>query len=229
MDKSVAEITVRELIEIIKKQTDPIDARVTKLNETVTPLVKQVKILEQDLQHKAEKIDTLTSIIINMQRSLNMIDFEERATNVMVSGLSETDIVIDGTAGGDDVILSTDEDKVKHILDAIDARIPDADIQECSRIGRPKQDFPRMLKVKVRTKDQRKVITEKASTLKTKPHLKTIYLKKDTHPVYVQETGRLRVKMKKLKEIPGNAEKVKIVDGNLEVDGKIVDKNTFFV
>ena len=62
-----------------------------------------------------------------------------------------------------------------------------------------------------------------------KINLKKIYLKKDTHPVYVQETGRLRVKMKKLKEIPGNAEKVKIVDGNLEVDGKIVDKNTFFV
>ena len=117
----------------------------------------------------------------------------------MVSGLSETDIVIEGTAGRDDITLSTDEDKVKHILDAIDVDIPYGDIQECTRIGKPKQDFPRMLKVKVRTKDQRKIITEKASTLKTKPHLKKIYLKKDTHPVYVQETGRLRAKLKKLK------------------------------
>lgn len=28
--------------------------------------------------------------------------------------------------------------------------------------------------------------------------------------------------------IPGNEDKVKIIDGNLEVDGKILDKNTFF-
>ena len=34
--------------------------------------------------------------------------------------------------------------------------------------------------------------------------------------------------MKNLKSIPGNEDKVKIVDGNLEVDGEIVDKNTFF-
>ena len=55
-----------------------------------------------------------------------------------------------------------------------------------------------------------------------------VYIKKDTHPVYTQETGRLRVKMKTLKSIPGNEDKVKIVNGNLEVDGKIVDRNTFF-
>ena len=81
----------------------------------------------------------------------------------------------------------------------------------------------------MRTKEQRNLITEKAPNLKTISYLKKTYIKKDTHPVYVQETSRLRNKMKKLKEIPGNEEKVKIVDGNLEVDGKIVDKNTFFV
>ena len=35
--------------------------------------------------------------------------------------------------------------------------------------------------------------------------------------------------MKKLLDIPENKDKVKIIDGNLEVDGGIVDKNTFFV
>ena len=64
--------------------------------------------------------------------------------------------------------------------------------------------------------------------LKTKHHLEKVYLKKDTHPVYVQETGRLRNKMKTLKDIPENKE-VKIVNGNLEVDGVIVDRNTCFV
>ena len=111
----------------------------------------------------------------------------------------------------------------------IEADIPNADIQECIRIGKPKQDYPRLIKLKVKSKDQRNTITEKAMKLKTVPYLKKTYIKKDTHPVYVQETSRLRAKMKKLKEIPGNEDKVKIVNGNLEVDGKIIDKNTFFV
>ena len=77
-DKSVAELTVRELVEIIKKVTDPIEARITKVDKVVEPLVKQVAILEKEVRDKTDKIDTLTSIIINMQRSLNMIDMEER-------------------------------------------------------------------------------------------------------------------------------------------------------
>ena len=36
-----------------------------------------------------KRIDTLTNIIINMQKSLNFIDYEERAHNIIISGLSE--------------------------------------------------------------------------------------------------------------------------------------------
>ena len=60
-------------------------------------------------------------------------------------------------------------------------------------------------------------------------HLKKVYIKKDTHPVYVQETNRLRAKMKELQAIPANKDKVKIVDGKLELDGVTIDRNTFFV
>ena len=114
-------------------------------------------------------------------------------------------------------------------MEVIGVNIPNADILECIRIGKEKQDSIRMLKVKVKSKEQRAEITDKAPNLKAIPYLKKIYVKKDTHPVYVQETGRLRTKMKKLKEIPGNEDKVKIVNGNLEVDGKVIDRNTFFV
>ena len=223
-DKAVADLTARELVEIIKKVSEPIENRVTKIDETVQPLVKQVEILEKDLRDKSEKIDTLTSIIINMQKSLNMIDMAERATNVMISGLDEANIVV-----SDDLILATDKKKVEHVLDKIGTNIPNGDIQECTRVERPKEGYTRLLKLRIRTKEQRNLITDKAANLKAIPYLKKTYIKKDTHPVYVQETSRLTAKMKRLKEIPGNEDKVKIVDGNLEVDGKIVDKNTFSV
>ena len=226
-DKSIAELTVRELVEIIKKVTDPIEARITKIDGVVEPLVKQVKILEKELREKTEKIDTLTSIIINMQKSLNMIDMGERSCNVMISGLNENELIVEND--GNEQTLTDDKGKVQHIMKVIGVNIPNADILECIRIGKEKEDFTRMLKVKVKSKEQRAEITDKAPNLKAIPYLKKIYVKKDTHPVYVQETGRLRTKMKKLKEIPGNEDRVKIVNGNLEVDGKVIDRNTFFV
>ena len=115
------------------------------------------------------------------------------------------------------------------MLNILDTDVNNAHIRECNRIGQKKEGYTRLLKIKVANKDQRKQILDNSSKLKQQAHLKKVYIKKDTHPVYVQETNRLRIKMKKLQDIPANKDKVKIVDGNLEVDGVIVDKNTFFV
>ena len=57
--------------------------------------------------------------------------------------------------------------------------------------------------------------------------MEKIYVKRDVHPVYSKETSRVYRKMKNLKE--QNPDKdVKIQDGKLMVDGKMVDKNLFF-
>lgn len=213
------------------KKIDDVISRVEALeksNDEITPLVSQVKLLEKDLQDKTGKIDILTNIIINMQKSINMIDFEERSTNVMISGLSETNITYQSDPETT-VILKDDNDKVKHILNVLDTDVNAAHIRECNRIGQKKEGYTRLVKIKVTNKDQRKLILDNSAKLKQQAHLKKVYIKKDTHPVYVQETNRLRHKMKALQAIPANKDKVKIVDGNLEVDGVIIDKNTFFV
>ena len=157
-----------------------------------------------------------------------MIDSEERASNIMISGLKETNITFQADPETT-VVLKDDDSKVKHILDTLDTDVTAAHIQECKRIGNAKPGYTRLLKIKVAFKDQKKLILDNSRKLKGKEHLKTVYVKKDTHPVYVQETNRLRIKMKKLLDIPENKDKVKIIDGNLEVDGVIVDKNMFFV
>ena len=74
-----------------------------------------MKLLEKELQDKTEKIDTLTNIIINMQKSINMIDFEERSTNIMISGLSETNITV-GSDPETSLTLKTDVEKVNNSL-----------------------------------------------------------------------------------------------------------------
>lgn len=212
------------------RKMDDIISRVEALeksnNDTVAPLTSRIKLLEKGLNEKTEKINTLTSIIINMQKSINMIDFEERSTNIIISGLKETDITIQTDT--DTNLLKDDASKVKHILDTIDTEVRATHIREYTRIGKAKEGYNRLLKIKVSSKDKKKIILDNSSKLKRDENLKKVFLKKDTHPVYVQETNRLRSKMKKLLENPENRDKVKIIDGNLEVDGVIIDRNTFF-
>ena len=99
---------------------------------------------------------------------------------------------------------------------------------EISRIGVPKGNANRLIKVNMGSKLKRDGILEKSSTLKQKatPWNK-IYVKKDVHPVYTRENQRLYNKMKDL--WTKNPEKeVKLVKGVLTVDGRKEDSNLFF-
>ena len=58
-----------------------------------------------------------------------------------------------------------------------------------------------------------------------------VYLKKDLHPVYSKENQRIRKKRYDLQtQFTNNNEQreVKIVRGQLQVDGVTVDRNLFF-
>ena len=152
-----------------------------------------------------------------MQKILNMIDFNKRSSNIIIAGLSEE--IINSPNGR----FTTDDEKVKHILSIINCTNILTDEFEYIRIGKPREHASRMHKVKVVSKENRDNITKNSAQLNQQDDpWKKVYIKKDTYPVYVQETARLRAKMKTLKSIPGNEVKVKIVNGNLEVDRKIV-------
>ena len=127
--------------------------------------------------------------------------------------------------------LREEKDKIKRLFQVMGVSgevVAEIDNFECNRLGQHKENSTRLIKVNVKSKDTRDLILEKAPSLKEKNDLwRKIYVKKDVHPVYSRETSRIYKKMKTLKE--QNPEKeVKITDGKLMVDGKVVDKNMFF-
>ena len=77
-------------------------------------------------------------------------------------------------------------------------------------------------------KTNRDNILQKSKELKdaTEPWNR-MYLKRDIHPVIVQENSRLRKKKKDLERLECNKE-VKIEKGKLKVDRVVVDQNHFF-
>ena len=120
---------------------------------------------------------------------------------------------------------------MKSLLEAIGISHTDDQLGgfEINRIGQQRSNQNRLIKMNVKSKENRKNILEKAPSLKTSQSpWNKIYLKKDLHPVYIKENQRIHKKMKLLKE--QNAEKtVKIVKGSILVDNVVVDKNMFFV
>ena len=53
-DKAVGELTVRELVGIIKKITDPIETKVKAVEKQVEKSAKEIKILQNELHDKSE-------------------------------------------------------------------------------------------------------------------------------------------------------------------------------
>ena len=86
LNTPLADISVANLTNIITKVNKPINDKLDKINEgydkRMSGLEGRIKILETENNRKGGKIETLTEIIVNMQKkSLNVIDGNTRSNN----------------------------------------------------------------------------------------------------------------------------------------------------
>ena len=182
------------------------------------------------LKKEVTKNEQLTSVIVTMQRSLNMIDSDKRVTNLVINGLPEDEMQND-----DDIDLADDKDKFKCLMHKIGINDIDEQIDEFefARIGAPADGKKRVLKINVGTKDSRDKICKESKKVKLLPApWKYVYINKDVHPVYMKENQRIRKKMQELKKVPGyehESGRVKLENGMLTVDGSTVDQNLFHI
>ena len=230
LDRPINLATLRDILNIVKKLTDPILQKMEKLTNPLKEKTKanesKIALLEANLKEKENKIEAMTQVIVNMQSSLNAIDASKRNTNIIISGLPEQNV-----EHGNGETLTNDEEKVKSLFNVMGIPGDTIDISEeleISRIGEQKGNAIRLIKVNLKSKLKRDAVLEKSSTLKQKaaPWNK-IYVKKDLHPVYTRENQRLYKKMKDLRTKNPDKE-VKIIKGVLTVDGKKEDSNLFF-
>ena len=128
--------------------------------------------------------------------------------------------------------LSSDDDKITYILQHISATdaLEDAENFQIKRIGRPNANYNRLIKLSVSTTQISENILTNAKKLKdAPPELGKIFIKKDQHPVLITERNRLLKKKSVLQKKPENAGKdIKLIKGELLMNGEIIDRNMFF-
>ena len=224
----VAQMTAGQMLALIQSQTKPLDEKVEniglKLDREINGLKTRVNVLEDEVKEQKEKNETLTQIVIEMQKSLNKIDSNDRVKNLMISGLPEGEMVVGGAS------LIDDKDKVGKMFNLIEI---DGGPWEVERLGKPTTNGKtRIAKVVFPDKETRDKAAEKSAKLKDLGEpWNRVYLNHDKHPVYRYENNRLRKKMNDYRKKPefqdNPKEKVKIIKGELVVDGNVVDRNTF--
>ena len=228
LSKKVNDMILGDIVSVIQRIITPITQKLDKLEHYLITNVEsqnaKIELLKANVKEKEQTIDTLSQIVINMQASLNKLDSEKRITNIMVSGLSEENINDNGE-------LSSDADKVERLFEVMEIDptiVSSVDTFEMSRIGQPNSSKTRLLKINVNSKTSRDAILEKAKCLKNKNEpWKKVYVKKDVHIVYAKENQRLNNRRKDLREKNPNSD-IKILDGKLLLDDRVIDKNMFF-
>ena len=104
-------------VDVNKPLASKLDALQEEMSSTVTLLEQKVKLLETENNVKEDKIETLTSIVVSMQKNLNAVDGNYRSCCVIVTGVSEDNITsLRTNENAQPDTLSTDHDKVKVLL-----------------------------------------------------------------------------------------------------------------
>ena len=203
----------------------------------INKLENRVRILETDNEKKTEENVIMRNIICNMQKNLNQHDSSERRLNIIISGESEGIIEIDHADNNGDATssttLTTELEKVTWLLRYLkcehftEQMIAGFDLK---RLGRKRDSFNRVLKVRLTSIEDRDAFLVTTPILKNAPKsLGKVFIKKDQHPVYLEENKRLRKKMYDLKKAEENQGKeIKFMVGKMSIDGVTVDKNSFF-
>lgn len=155
----------------------------------------------------------LLDTVISQQKFLEAMDAKERKQNVIIIGVSEVNAVLGAT---------TDMDKVESILTALEC---DTTMFEHRRLGKTRTDGnPRPLLVTLPSAETaRQVLTA------AKPNggeFTDIRIKRDTHPAFRKEWGRLYSVENAEKQKPENAGRSVTFDKKkrqILVDGVVVD------
>ena len=96
LNKPISEYCLKDMLRFCAEMNKPFAEKIDEIgkeSKKIYPLQGQVKLLQMENNYKDEKNETLTSIIIGLQKKLNKIDGESRNCCVIITGVPEENMV----------------------------------------------------------------------------------------------------------------------------------------
>ena len=198
--------------------------------DDVRDIVRTELAAAPDNELLQEEVRKVSMAVAEHQKYLESMEAKKRELNIIMTGVSENEMVVNG------VQLSTDSDKCTAVLQAVgeDSSV----VRSISRLGKepatPREGHPRIIKLQLESSECRSRILKKSKNLKEAgPSFSRIYMKKDMHPMVNREFQRLKKVTKEEKEKPenqGREVRYDHVKRQVLVDGVAVDEfhPTFF-
>ena len=198
----------------------------SKLDDLLEKWTREREALNKQIHELRKEKEKMVETLSQHQRMLESIEAERRAANVIMTGVPEEQL------GG----ATTDIEKAKLVLSTIGQQA--VEVRSVERLGSVQQDrrqtpgasprpYRRPLKVVLKNADNRKDVLDSARQLKTSDAIfRSIYVKKDMHPLVRKEFDRLRGVEKREKERPENQGKSVRYDHRerkVYVDNVVVD------
>ena len=229
--------TEKQIEERCAEYCKKLEARITSVETDLSSKVSKDDVrdvvraeLTKSNNWQQEDLKKITMAVAEHQKYLESLEAQKRASNLIVTGIPETDMVVDG------VSLSSDFERCAAVLRVVgeDRSI----IKTVSRLGKAPtssgEGRPRIIKVQLESSECRTRVLGNSKSLKDAgAPFSRVYIKKDTHPLVNREFQRLKKVTQEEKEKPENQGRTVLYDHDKRqvlVDDVVVDefRPTFF-
>ena len=192
---------------------------VHEMKELRTDLSNNKAAYDNELSKLRDENTQLRAVSYQHQRFLEQIDSRMRECNVVIMGVPDDKLKLKDK--------SEDKDKCSLILHEIQAT--GIRVVDVKRLGEVKAGKTRPILVRLESREDRDSLIEKAKSLKNhnEPEFKSIYIKKDIHPLVRKEWKRLKDAETALNNDPNKGTSVVMLDPKKRVitkDGVVVDR-----
>lgn len=180
-----------------------------ELQRSIEPLIKEIKAI------KSENL-ALRKIICEQQAFLERLEIERRASNLVISGITEKT----------ETSPTNDIDKVKSILEKIrltcNSPPPMFNIVKLRRLGKF-GGRPRLIVATMENSDIKHQILSNSKCLRSDQETRQVFISPDLPILTRNENSRLRKEAKSAKEFDSKRTVI-IKQGKLTIDGTETDK-----
>ena len=192
-----------------------VDSSIKGVSDEVTTVKERVTGLENENT-------MLKKVIVEQQQFIEQCKREKLATNIIITGMPAG-----GVTESDDVVHSTPDEKIQHLLSVMDADGLDSDNYQVKVLTRNDSTAPtHVYKVSFNDVEQKTFVIEKRSNLARLPNdhpFRRVFIKNEEPMLTRRENERLGRKRRELVEAH-TGKNVRIYRGKLTIDDIEVDR-----